>query len=52
MSFGLLTISALLLGRSWHIVYLKRQGNRLSRVVTGLATVFVIGFWIYQLVPR
>ena len=45
----LLTLSVLLLLRSFYILYVRRRGNRASTVITWMAAVFVIGFWTWQL---
>jgi hypothetical protein len=37
------------LGRSFHILYVKRRGTRTSAVLTWLSAVFVIGFWTWRL---
>jgi hypothetical protein len=43
-------LSALLLARSFYILYVKRRGTRVSAVITWLSAIFVIGFWTWQLI--
>jgi hypothetical protein len=38
----------LMLGRSFYMLYVRRRGNRTSKVVTWLAAVFVVCFWIWR----
>jgi hypothetical protein len=45
----LLTLSVLLLLRSFYILYVRRRGNRASTVITWMAAVFVIGYWTWRL---
>lgn len=46
----LIALSILLLGRSFHILYVKRRGTRASKVITWLAAGFVLGYWAWRLV--
>jgi hypothetical protein len=49
----LVALSVVLLGRSFYILYVKRRGTRASAILTWLATLFVTGYWTWQLVsPR
>lgn len=44
----LIGVTVLVLGRAHYMLYVARRGNRFSRVMTWLATVFVIGFWSWH----
>jgi len=46
----LIGVSALLLGRSHYVLYVLKQGTRATVVITWLSTLFVIGFWTWQIV--
>jgi hypothetical protein len=50
MSLGLMSISVLLLGRSFYLLYVLRRGTRASRTAAWLAAAVVIGFWMWRLV--
>jgi hypothetical protein len=41
-------LSAALLVRAHYVLHVLRRGNRLTAVITWLATVLVIGFWTWQ----
>jgi hypothetical protein len=41
-------LSVLLIGRAHYVLYVRRQGNLASTIVTWLTTCLVIGFWIWQ----
>jgi hypothetical protein len=45
----LIGLSVLLLLRSFYILYVRQRGTRTSAVITWCSTVFVIGFWTWQL---
>ena len=45
MLIGLTTV---LLGWSHYSLHFLKRGNRFSTVTTWVATVAVLGFWIYQ----
>jgi hypothetical protein len=42
-------LSALLLLRSFYILYVRGRGTRASAVVTWLSAVFIVGFWTWHL---
>ena len=44
----LIGLSTVLLGRAHYVLYVLKRGNRASTVITWLASVFVIGFWIWR----
>jgi hypothetical protein len=44
----MIALSAAILGRAHYVLYALKRGNRTSVVVTWAATVFVVGFWIWQ----
>jgi hypothetical protein len=46
----LIGLSALLLLRSFYLLYVRRRGSRASAVITWLSAVFVIGFWTWHLI--
>jgi hypothetical protein len=46
----LIFLSAVLLARSFYILYVQRRGTRASAIITWASAVFVIGFWTWQLV--
>jgi hypothetical protein len=46
----LISVSILLLGRSFYILYVHRRGTRASAVLTWLSAAFVIGYWAWRLV--
>ena len=46
----LIGLSAVLLLRSFYILYVKRRGNRATAIVTWLSAAFVIGFWTWKFV--
>jgi hypothetical protein len=46
----LFALSALLLARAHYVLHVLKRGNRLTSVVTWLATICVAGFWTWQLV--
>jgi len=45
----LIGVSVLLLGRSFHILYVQRRGTRASTVITWLSAAFVAGYWTWRL---
>jgi hypothetical protein len=45
----LIGLSALLLLRSFYILYVRQRGTRVSTVVTWASALFVIGFWTWHL---
>ena len=45
----LIGLSVYLLLRSFYILYVQRLGTRSSAVITWLAAIFVVAFWIWQL---
>ena len=45
----LISLSVLLLLRSFYILYVRRRGTRASAVVTWLSAFFVVGFWTWHL---
>jgi hypothetical protein len=49
MSPVLIVVSAILLGRSFHALYVQRRGSRSSKVITWLSAVFVVCFWTLRL---
>ena len=46
----LITLSALLLLRSFYILYVRKRGTRVAAVITWLSAIFVVGFWTWQLI--
>jgi hypothetical protein len=44
----LIALTAVLLARAHYMLYVLKQGNRLSSVITWLSTVFVIAFWAWH----
>ena len=45
----LIGLSVLLLGRAFYILYVRRCGTRVSKVITWLSAVFVVSFWTWRL---
>jgi hypothetical protein len=45
----LISLSVLLLLRSFYILYVRRRGTRASAAIMWCSAVFVIGFWTWQL---
>ena len=43
-----IVLAAGLLVRAHYMLYVLKRGNRLTTVITLLATVFVVGFWTWQ----
>jgi hypothetical protein len=50
ISLVLMSISVLLLGRTFYLLYARRRGTPASRAIAWLAALFVIGFWTWRLV--
>jgi hypothetical protein len=48
----LLGVSLLFLGRAFYALYVKRNGTRVTKIVTWLSFIFVVGFWTWQLFIR
>ncbi len=46
-----LLFSLILLGRSYYLIYVKRQGNRWSQITVVLSTVVVLGLWVTRFKP-
>ncbi len=42
-------VSALLLGRAFYVLYVKRRGNAFSVVVTWSAAVLLVALWTWRL---
>lgn len=49
LSPALLVLSAVLLGRSFYVLYVRKRGSRLSKAVTWVAAAVVVGFWAWRL---
>jgi hypothetical protein len=45
----LVGLSAVLLGRSFYILYVQKRGSRATAVVTWLSALFVTGYWTWHL---
>jgi hypothetical protein len=45
-------LSAALLSRSFYVLYVKKRGTGLTKVVTWLSAVFVVCFWTWWWVIR
>jgi hypothetical protein len=45
----MIALSALLLGRAFYVLYVKRRGNRLSAIITWASAIFVVGYWTWKL---
>jgi hypothetical protein len=45
----LIALSVFLLGRSFYILYVRRRGNLTAEIITWLAAIFVVGYWIWRL---
>lgn len=41
-------LSAALLGRAHYVLWVLKRGNRVSTVITCLATLIVVGFWAWK----
>ena len=52
LSPGLIGLTVVLLGRAHYTLYYLKRGNRISKAITWLATVFIAGFWTWQWVFR
>jgi hypothetical protein len=46
----LIGLSVLLLGRAFYILYVHRRGTRVSKVLTWMSALFVVGFWTWRLI--
>jgi hypothetical protein len=46
----LISVSLVLLGRAFYILYVQRRGTRTSTVITWLSAAFVAGFWTWRLI--
>jgi hypothetical protein len=46
----LIGLSVLLLGRAFYVLYVRGRGTRLSKAITWLSAVFVVGFWTWRLI--
>ena len=46
----LIVLSALLLARSFYILYVQKRGTRATAVITWLVAAFVVGYWTWRLV--
>jgi hypothetical protein len=46
---ALILLSVLLLGRSFHILYVQRRGTRASAVITWASALLVAGYWGWRL---
>jgi hypothetical protein len=46
----LLTVSLVLLGRSFYALYVQRRGTRASKVIAWLSAASVAGFWMLRLI--
>ena len=44
----LIVASAVLLGRSFYILYVQKRGTRPIKILTWLSNLFVIGFWTWR----
>jgi hypothetical protein len=44
----LVGVTVLILGRAHYILYVRKQGNRFSKITTWVTTLFVVGFWAWQ----
>jgi hypothetical protein len=47
----LIGLSAVLLLRSFYLLYVRGSGSRASEIITWLSAAFVIGFWTWRLGP-
>jgi hypothetical protein len=45
----LLCASALLIGRSFYVIYVRRIRTRATVVIAWFALVFIVGFWAWRL---
>jgi len=45
----LLCASALLMGRSFYVIYVLKISSRATVVITWLALMFMVGFWTWYL---
>jgi hypothetical protein len=48
----MISLSLLMLGRAFYVLYVKKRGNRLSAAITWAAAVFVVGYWTWKFVER
>ena len=46
----LIVFSVLLLGRSFHILYVQGRGTRASAAITWASALLVVGYWGWRLV--
>ena len=44
----LIVVSALLLGRSFYILYVSKRGTLTTTIITWLSAAFVVGYWSYR----
>jgi hypothetical protein len=47
---ALIIVSVLLLGRAFYVLYVRKRGTRLTKAITWLSAVFVVGFWTWQMI--
>jgi hypothetical protein len=45
-------VSLALLARAHYVLYVLRRGNRMSSVITWVATFLVIGFWVWRAISN
>jgi hypothetical protein len=45
----MIAVSILLLGRAFYLLYVRRRGNRVSKIITWTAALVVVGFWTWRL---
>jgi len=45
----LIGLSVLLLGRAFYVLYVNRRGTRVSKIITWLAALVMVGYWTWRL---
>ncbi|HEV3082697.1 MAG TPA: hypothetical protein VGY66_23135 [Gemmataceae bacterium] len=48
----LIGLSAVLLGRSFWMLYVQKRGSRTAKIVTWSSLAFIVCFWTWQLVLK
>ena len=45
----LIGLAVVLLARAFYILYVRKQGNFASKLLTWFSALFIIGFWTWRL---
>jgi hypothetical protein len=52
MMFILLGLSVVLLGRSFYILYVRKNRTRATAVITWASATFMVGFWTLYMILK